>query len=119
MEPGGDGDPSGVFWGPGRTPATPADMKLGTGASIACGAAGVYLLVAWRGLVATPGVLVQQLWASAICALPHWSLMWRQQSCSALVISCPGRAQANSGADPSNRATNRQTGLRIDTTIIV
>lgn len=100
-------------------PVTPADVSLNAGCCTTAGATGVYLLVAWRGLAAMLGVLVQQLWASAICELPHWSLMWRQQSCSALVISCPGRAQANSGADPNKRTTNRQTDLRIDTTLIV
>ena len=83
------------------------------------GAAGEYLLVTWRGLAAASEVLVQQPCESAICELPHWSLMWRQQSCSAAVICWPGRAQANRGADPTSRTTNKQTDLRIHNTLVV
>lgn len=100
----------------GSTRTTAASLKEIAVCKAASGAAGMYLLVALRVLPSTWGALVQQVWSADICAPSHWSLICRQQSCSASVIVSPGRAQAASGMDSNRSAMPKQTDLRTHAT---
>ena len=87
MEPGGDGESSGKICRRGRILAAITGAVHTALCATGSGAAGVYLLVALSVLPAICGVLVQQVWASDICELSHWSPICRQQSCSDSVIA--------------------------------
>lgn len=59
---------------------------------------------------------MQQECESAMCELPHISLMCWQQSLSSSVICWPGRTQATSGAESTSNARIDATNLRPEST---